>query len=167
MNTLPSALHTSMPVLPLLPVLTIATFSDLKSRRIPNLLILIAILPGGFFLGQSFLLRLWFICLLCYPLFRLHLVGAGDVKLLAVIAAWSEPDSFLSFLFCSLLLAAIPHCSFCSGGGTPAFPWPPAFFSVSSAVRLPIFHSQQRNTIFFPHYTHSGGYHYAQSHGRR
>lgn len=108
MNTLPSALHASMPVLPLLPVLTIATFSDLKSRRIPNLLILIAILPGGFFLGQSFLLRLWFICLLCYPLFRLHLVGAGDVKLLAVIAAWSEPDSFLSFLFCSLLLAAIP-----------------------------------------------------------
>ncbi|MFR9307473.1 MAG: prepilin peptidase [Lachnospiraceae bacterium] len=97
-----------MPVLPLLPVLTIATFSDLKSRRIPNLLILIAILPGGFFLGQSFLLRLWFICLLCYPLFRLHLVGAGDVKLLAVIAAWSEPDSFVSFLFCSLLLAAIP-----------------------------------------------------------
>ena len=92
----------------LLIFLTAAALSDAVCRRIPNLLILCALLPGGFFLGPPFLLRLIAVTALFYPFFRFHLTGAGDVKLLATVAAWSGTDRFLLFLFFSLLTASVP-----------------------------------------------------------
>ena len=92
----------------LLVFLTAAALSDAVCRRIPNLLILGALLPGGFFLGPPFLLRLIAVTALFYPFFRFHLIGAGDVKLLATVAAWSGTDRFLLFLFFSFLIASVP-----------------------------------------------------------
>ena len=66
------------------------------------------LLPGGFFAGPAFLFRLLAVTALFYPFFRLKLVGAGDVKLLAAVAAWSGADRFLYFLFFSFFTAAVP-----------------------------------------------------------
>ena len=76
-------------------VIAAAAWTDVRSRRIPNLLLLYAAFPGGFLLGPVFL-------------FRLRLTGAGDVKLLAVAAAWAGPALFFRFCFLSLLAAFIP-----------------------------------------------------------
>ncbi len=89
-------------------VLAAAAWSDARCRRIPNLLLLYAAFPGGFVLGPVFLLRLVLCTLLLYPLFRLRLAGAGDVKLLAVAAAWNGPALFFRFCFFSLLAAFAP-----------------------------------------------------------
>ena len=85
-----------------------AALSDAVCRRIPNYLVLAALFPGGFFLGPSFLLRFLAVTALFYPLFRFRLTGAGDVKLLATVAAWSGTDRFLLFLFFSFLTASVP-----------------------------------------------------------
>ena len=91
-------------------VIAAAAWTDVRSRRIPNLLLLYAAFPGGFLLGPVFPLRLVLCTLLLYPLFRLRLTGAGDVKLLAVAAA-----------------SSLRLSSSCGGGGAPVFPWVPSF----------------------------------------
>ena len=96
----------SVPVI--LIFLAAAALCDAVSRRIPNHLILAALFPGGFFLGPPFLIRLFAVTALFYPLFRFRLTGAGDVKLLATVAAWSGTDRFLLFLFFSFLTASVP-----------------------------------------------------------
>ncbi len=97
-----------VPAVLLLLFLTAAAFWDARCARIPNLLVLWAVFPGGFLLGPPFLIRLITVCALFYPLFRLRLAGAGDVKLLAACAAWLGADRFLSFLFFSLAAASLP-----------------------------------------------------------
>jgi prepilin peptidase CpaA len=84
-------------------VLGVATFTDLRSRRIPNWLVL----P---FLGAGFAVSAWFqgwhgvvqslegagLALLIYGfLFFLGGMGAGDVKLCIAIGAWIGPSQFL------------------------------------------------------------------------
>lgn len=85
-----------------------AAFTDLKSRRIPNLLVLCMLFPGGFLLGPPFLKRLVLASLTLYPLQRLRLAGAGDVKLAACVAAWAGFERFLFFFLFSMLAAAVP-----------------------------------------------------------
>lgn len=96
----------SVPVL--LIFLAAAALSDAACQKIPNYLVLAALFPGGFFLGPPFMLRLLTVTALFYPLFHFHLTGAGDVKLLATVAAWSGTDRFLLFLFFSFLTASVP-----------------------------------------------------------
>ena len=88
--------------------LTAAALYDALYRKIPNCLILGALFPGGFLLGPPFLIRLLAVTALFYPCFRLRLTGAGDVKLLGAVAAWSGTDRFLLFLFFSFLTASVP-----------------------------------------------------------
>ena len=89
-------------------VIAAAAWTDVRSRRIPNHLLLYAALPGGLILGPVFPARMILCTLLLYPLFRFRLTGAGDVKLLAVAAAWTGPDLFFRFCFFSLLAAFGP-----------------------------------------------------------
>ena len=56
-------------------VIAAAAWTDVRSRRIPNLLLLYAAFPGGFLLGPVFPLRLVLCTLLLYPLFRLLLAA--------------------------------------------------------------------------------------------
>ncbi len=93
-----------------------AAWTDVRSRRIPNLLLLFAAFPGGFLAGPVFPLRLVLCTLLLYPLFRMRLFGAGDVKLLAVTAAWAGPALFFRFCFFSLLAAFFPAALLLSRG---------------------------------------------------
>jgi prepilin peptidase CpaA len=88
---------------PTLIVVAVATFTDLRSRRIPNWLVLpflvagIAVsgwLRGWHGVGQS-LEGLGLGALLFGILFVLGGMGAGDVKLCAAIGAWIGPGQML------------------------------------------------------------------------
>ena len=63
---------------PLALFLPLFSIADLKERRIPNRLLLLALLPGMAAQNPHFLLRLCLSALLFYPWFRLHLIGAGS-----------------------------------------------------------------------------------------
>lgn len=105
---------------PTLIVLAVATFTDLRSRRIPNWLVL-PFLPAGIAvsgwlygmhgIGQS--IAGAGVGLLIYGvLYWMGGMGAGDVKLCAAIGAWIGPDQ----LFIALVITAI-------AGGIMALCW--------------------------------------------
>lgn len=105
---------------PTLMVLAVATFTDLRSRRIPNWLVLpfllvgIAVsawLHGWHGVGQSFE-GLGVALLLFGSLFCMGGMGAGDVKLCAAIGAWIGPGQ----LFTALIMTAL-------AGGVMALCW--------------------------------------------
>jgi prepilin peptidase CpaA len=96
---------------PTLIVLSVATFTDLRSRRIPNWLVgpflvlgivASAWLHGWHGLGQSFS-GLGLGLLLYGFLFWMGGMGAGDVKLAAAIGAWIGPNQ----LFIALIVTAM------------------------------------------------------------
>lgn len=84
-------------------VVAVACVSDLRFRRIPNVLTLGAAgaavtfhvaSPAG--LGLLFALSGWGLGLLVFlPLFALRGIGGGDVKLLAALGAWLGPSMVL------------------------------------------------------------------------
>lgn len=96
---------------PTLIVLAVATFTDLRSRRIPNWLVfpflLVGLVVSGRVhgsrgIGQS--LAGVALGILIYGfLFWAGGMGAGDVKLCAAIGAWIGPDQ----LFIALVMAGI------------------------------------------------------------
>ncbi|MGA2169210.1 MAG: prepilin peptidase [Terracidiphilus sp.] len=101
-------------------VLAVATFTDLRSRRIPNWLVLPFLLAG---IVVSAWLQGWKgvghsfaglgLGLLIYGfLFWMGGMGAGDVKLCAAIGAWIGPSQ----LFFALVVAAM-------AGGIMALGW--------------------------------------------
>lgn len=110
--------------------LHIAAISDVRLQRIPNLLTLAALFPGGFVFGFPYVCRLVFLCFLFFPLFHLHLLGAGDIKLLAVVFAWCGVEHFLLFFFLSLLMASLPSAFlFLKGARRSKIPMAPFFLS--------------------------------------
>lgn len=100
---------------PTLAVLGVATFTDLRSRRIPNWLVLpflvvglavSAWLHGWHGLGQS--LEGAALGLVIYGvLFFMGGMGAGDVKLCAAIGAWIGPVQLLYALFLTAMAGGL------------------------------------------------------------
>jgi prepilin peptidase CpaA len=97
---------------PLLAILAVATFSDLRERRIPNALSL-----GGAALGlltnvanfgstgAALALGGWVLCLACFlPLYMTGGTAAGDVKLMAMVGAFLGPMN--GFFACAFALLA-------------------------------------------------------------
>lgn len=95
--------------------LAIACVFDYGKGRIPNGLAALAGAAGaaGSFLETGpggipgYLARAGGIMLLMYPFFRIGVLGAGDVKLFGVAAGYYPIDKIFSFLFFSMLIAAI------------------------------------------------------------
>jgi prepilin peptidase CpaA len=79
--------------------LTLACLSDLRTRRIPNVLTLSAALgallfhlaTGGWSAAGWGAAGLFSGAALFFPMFALRGMGAGDVKLLAAVGAWLGP----------------------------------------------------------------------------
>src|SRR5450432_1473927 len=96
-------------------VVTLAAIYDLRTRRIPNPLVLAAAAAG--FAIQLFLfglaglraaglgLGLGFV--LYFPLWLLHARGAGDVKLLAAAGAFLGPGNTLVLFILTALLGGV------------------------------------------------------------
>ena len=99
--------------------------------------------------NPHFLLRLCLSALLFYPWFRLHLIGAGDVKLLGLCCAYLGLSAFLGFFFLSLLAATLPALwLLLAGRRCEQLPLAPFFFAGFALLKLlsetPLLH-----TLFF------------------
>jgi len=81
-------------------VLTLACISDLRTRRIPNVLtfsavagaLLFHLVTGGLSAVGLSLAGCFLGALLFVPMFALRGMGGGDVKLLAAVGAWIGPS---------------------------------------------------------------------------
>jgi prepilin peptidase CpaA len=100
---------------PVLFVLAIATFTDLRSRRIPNWLVLpfmvVGVIVSGLVqgaqgVGQS-LEGLGLGALIYGILFALGGMGMGDVKLVAAVGAWVGPSQLLVALILTGIVGGI------------------------------------------------------------
>ncbi len=96
-------------------LLMVACIYDYTRRRIPNVLILMIVASG---LGRilisngvggipGFLFRILFMVFILYPLFKIGVLGAGDVKLFGACAGFVCLPKIFLFLFVSLLIAAL------------------------------------------------------------
>src|SRR5258708_376980 len=105
------ALSDSVRVLPLSGILTAAAYTDLRSHRIPNKLIVLGLIMAGVFQlvasGAHGLLSGFLAAALglgCFmPLYALRAMGAGDVKLMAVVGFFTSPRGVLYAVVLSLL----------------------------------------------------------------
>lgn len=85
-----------------------AAFTDAGTCRVPNALILFGCGAGALVSGPVFPFRFLPVVFLFYPFYKMRLLGAGDVKLLAVAAGFFPPGNFIRILFSGLLLASLP-----------------------------------------------------------
>jgi prepilin peptidase CpaA len=110
---------------PTVAVLGVATFTDIRSRRIPNWLVL----P---FFGIGVVVSIWFhgwqglgrslagagLGLLLYGIFfLLGGMGAGDVKLCAAIGAWIGPSQLIIALVLTSLVGGVMALGWAAWGG--------------------------------------------------
>jgi prepilin peptidase CpaA len=110
---------------PTLIVLAIATFTDLRSRRIPNWLVLPFMLAGigvsGWLHGWSgieqSLAGLGLGALLLGVLWWLGGMGMGDLKLCAAIGAWIGPMQLLFALVITSMAGGIMALCWAAAGG--------------------------------------------------
>jgi len=110
---------------PTLIVLSVATFTDLRNRRIPNWLVVpfmvlgliaSAWLHGWHGLGQAFA-GLGLALLLYGFLFWMGGMGAGDVKLAAAIGAWIGPNQLFFALIVTAMVGGIMALGWAVWGG--------------------------------------------------
>lgn len=99
----------------ILMLLTAATFFDLRTGKIPNLLSGIGILTGyayhiyteGICGTVICTVRMLIPVALLFLLFLIHALGAGDIKLFSAIASMAEPSVFFHTLLYSFLVGAL------------------------------------------------------------
>jgi prepilin peptidase CpaA len=92
--------HTTVQLVALLLIAALAVASDIRTRRIPNLLTLGGALAALVYMGATAGLSGlgtaaggWLTgAALFFPFFALRGMGAGDVKLLAALGAWLGPN---------------------------------------------------------------------------
>jgi len=118
-------LLTQWPAVIVMAVVSVATFTDLRSRRIPNWLVLpffvagvavSGILHGWHGLGHS-LEGAGFGFLLYGVLFFMGGMGAGDVKLAAAIGAWIGPLQLMYALVFTGLAGGLMALCWAAWGG--------------------------------------------------
>jgi prepilin peptidase CpaA len=110
---------------PISALVVVATITDLRSRRIPNLLVLpflaLGVVSSGIVHGwtglrQSFLgvlLAIAFLGLSCF----LGGMGMGDLKLCAAVGAWIGPSQLLIALVMTTLIGGVMALAWAIAGG--------------------------------------------------
>lgn len=94
-------------------LLSIACITDVLDRKIPNILVLTILVLGLICSGVNggagkvieYVLKVGLYIMLLYPLFKIGVLGAGDVKLLSVLEGFFSWNGGLSF-FCFTWIAA-------------------------------------------------------------
>ena len=97
-----------------------AVFTDMKARKVPNRLVLAGIVIG--LLAQAFLLDgegivsalkgLAFGFGLFLPLYLLRVMGAGDVKLMALVGCFTGSPAIFGVVLCTLLAGGVLSLAF-------------------------------------------------------
>lgn len=97
-----------------------AVFTDMETRKIPNKLVLAGIVIG--LLAQAFLLDgegivsalkgLVFGFGLFLPLYLLRVMGAGDVKLMALVGCFTGSPAIFGVVLCTLLAGGVLSLAF-------------------------------------------------------
>ena len=96
-------------------LLALACVSDLRSRRIPNVLtfsaaagaLLFHLATGGWQAAGWSIVGLFVGALLFLPMFALRGMGAGDVKLLAAVGAWLGPGQVATVALATSLAGGV------------------------------------------------------------
>ena len=92
----------------LLLLLAVAVVTDLRSNKIPNLLILTGLVLG-IIITNHFIESIsvfLFIILIFFPLFKIGALGAGDIKCIAMMSFYMTRQELLMAMFYAFLLAA-------------------------------------------------------------
>lgn len=90
-------------------LLSVAVFTDWKSGRIPNFLILIGIV-AGILTGQPPGNRIpgaIFVIIIFFPFYLMRALGAGDIKCIACVFLYLTTEQFLSMILYTFLTAAV------------------------------------------------------------
>jgi prepilin peptidase CpaA len=96
-------------------LLTLSCITDLRTRRIPNVLTLSGIgvalifhlVTGGLTAAGWSLAGCLLGALLFFPMFALRGMGAGDVKLLAAVGAWLGPGQVVIVAFATSIAGGV------------------------------------------------------------
>ena len=94
-------------------LLCLAALTDLKTDRIPNGLVVIGIIIGvsGSLWYRFDLLQLAvsmsLAFVLLYPLFKIGVLGAGDVKIFIMIGSFVEAEEFIAILDSAFVIGAV------------------------------------------------------------
>lgn len=96
-------------------LLSTAGFFDVKERKIPNRLIVTGwvtafvfqLIQNGLNGGLLSVLSVLITIAACFPLFRSHMIGAGDIKLLSVIGAMHGFELLWQVVLVWIILSAL------------------------------------------------------------
>ena len=90
-------------------LLAVAVYTDLRSDKIPNWLILSGLGVGIWTTDCFFKNSVIFISiiLIFFPVFQIGVLGAGDIKCLAMLSFYLTMTQFLFMLFYSFLIGAM------------------------------------------------------------
>lgn len=100
---------------PLIGLVTLAAIIDYRSRRIPNLLIatgLIAALLVNLWLEPGTAWKIWGLGMLTgfalfLPLYLMRGMGAGDVKLMAMVGAFLGPNAAIGAILITFIVGGV------------------------------------------------------------
>ena len=105
-------------------LLAVATWSDIKFRKIPNWLILTGLATSFSFqiLAGRIGLSSWCIGLLTgfgalFPMYLMRVMGAGDVKLMAVVGAFLGPGHAIGAVLATLVSGGVLAIGFAVAHG--------------------------------------------------
>ena len=90
-------------------LLSVAVYTDFKTGKIPNILIIVGSI-AGIAIGQppaNYLLRAILIIVLFFPFFLIRALGAGDIKCFSMIALYLDSGSLLFAILYTFLIAAM------------------------------------------------------------